>query len=73
LGLSFDNEESFVEAIGSLQFATNDPNPIPGTGSMDQNENLDIGHDDPNPLSDMNQERRVDERGGSDDIQMVER
>jgi len=73
LGLSFHDKESLVEAVGSLQFATDDPNSIPGTESMDQDGNLDIGHDEPNPLSDMNQERRDDERGGSDDIQMVER
>jgi len=73
LGLSFHNEESFVEAVGSLQFATNNPNPIPGTGSMDQDGSLYIGYDDPNPLSDMYQERRDDESGRSDDIQIVGR
>jgi len=59
-----------------LQFATNNPNPIPGTGSMDQDGSLHIGHDDPNPLPDMvniNQERRDDEIRGSDNIQIGDR
>jgi len=73
LGLSFDNEESLVEAISGLQFATNDPNQIPGTGSIDQNGSLDIGEDDPNSLSEMYRERRDDESGKSDDIQIVGR
>ena len=62
-----------MEAIGSLQFATDNPNLIAGTGSMDQNGSLDIGHDDPNPLSDMYQGRRDNESGGCDDIQMIDR
>jgi len=63
LGLSFDNEKSLVEAVSSLRFGTDNPNPIPGTGSIDQNESLDIGHDDPNPLSDMHQRSREDDSG----------
>jgi len=66
LGLSFHNEESLVEAVGSLHFATDRPNSILEIESMDQDGH--IGHDDSNPLSDMYQERRNDQSGGSDDI-----
>ena len=74
LGLSFHDEESLVEAVGSLQFAAN---PIPEAGSIDQDRNSHIEHeDDLNPLpvmGNINQERRDDEIGGSDDIQIVDR
>ena len=60
--------------VGSLQFASHNPNPIPGTGSIEgHNGSLRIGDDNPNPLSDMHQERRGDEIGGRDDIQILER
>ena len=77
LGLSFHNKESLDEAVGSLQFAADDPNSIPEAGSIDQDRSLHIGHDDDlNPLPVMrniNQERRDDEIGGGDDIQIVDR
>ena len=73
LGLSFHDDESLVEAIGSLQFATDNPNLIQRTGSMDQNDSLQIGDDHLNPLSDMDQERRDEEICGSGDIEIVER
>lgn len=70
LGLSFHNKESLVEAVGSLRFALDDPNPIPaGTGSIDHDGSL--YNDDPNP--NINQQMRDDESGGSDDIQTEER
>jgi hypothetical protein len=49
MGLSFHDETSFVEAVSSLQFATDDPR----TGSIGE-------------------ERRDDDIGGSDDIQMID-
>ena len=74
LGLSFHDKESLEEAVGSLQFAAN---PIPDAGSIDQDRSAHIGHDDdPNPLpvmGNINQERRDEEIGGSDDIQIVDR
>ena len=69
LGLSFHDKESLVEAVSSLQFAAD---PIPEAGSIDQDSSSHIGHDDDlNPLpviGNINQERRDDEIGGSDDI-----
>ena len=69
LGLSFHDKESFVEGVGSLQLALDDPNPIPEAGSIDQDRSLHIGHDDElNPLpvmGNINQERKDDEIGGT--------
>ena len=79
MGLSFDDESSFVEAVGSLQFnAVDDPNSILGTGSIGRDGSLCIGLDDQNAGPDMeniSQERRDDDNAsdGSDDIQMVYR
>ena len=74
LGLSFHDKESLAEAVGSLQFAAS---PISEAGSIDQDRSSYIGHDnDLNPLpvmGNINQERRDDEIGGSDDIQIVDR
>ena len=74
LGLSFHDKESLEEAVGSLQFAAN---PVPEAGSIDQDSSSYIGHDDDlDPLPEMgniNQERRDDEIGGSDDIHIVDR
>ena len=74
LGLSFHDKESLVEAVDSLQFAAN---PIPEAGSIDQGRSSHIGDDDdldPLPvMGNINQERRDDEIGGSDDIQIVDR
>ena len=60
------------EAVGSLQFAAN---PIPDAGSIDQDRSAHIGHDDDlnSVTGNINQERRDDEIGGSDDIQIVDR
>ena len=66
LGLSFHDKESLEEAVGSLQFAAN---PIPEAGSIDADDDL-------NPLpvmGNIDQERRDDEIGESDDIQIVDR
>jgi len=74
LGLSFHDKESLVEAVGSLQFAAN---PIPEAEGIDQDRSSHIGHDnDLHPLpvmGNINQERRDDEIGRSDDIQIVDR
>ena len=74
LGLSFHDKESLEEAVGSLQFAAN---PIPEAGSISQDRSSRIGdEDDLDPLpvmGNINQERRDDEIGGSDDIQIVDR
>jgi len=76
LGLSFHDKESLDEAVSSLQFAADDPNPISESGSIDQYRSSHIGHDDDlNPLpvmGNINEERRDDEIGGSDDIQIVD-
>ena len=34
MGLSFHDQESIVEVISSLHFASDHPNPIPETGSI---------------------------------------
>ena len=74
LGLSFHDKESLEEAVGSLQFGAN---LIPEAGSIDQDRSSHIGNDDDlNRLllmGNINQERRDDEIGGSDDIQIVDR
>ena len=47
--LSFHDEPSLVEAIGSLQFnVVDDPNPNLGIGGISQDGSLCIGLDDPN-------------------------
>ena len=73
--LSFQDEPSLVEAVGSLQFAADHPNPNVGMGSLSEDENLGIELDDLNANLEMvniSQERR-DNDDGSDEIQMVDR
>ncbi len=75
MGLSFHDEPSLVEAVSSLQFAADHPNPMVGMGSLSDDENLGIEPDDLNTNLEMvniSQERREDE-DGSDEIQMVYR
>ncbi|KAF8797341.1 hypothetical protein BYT27DRAFT_7344213 [Phlegmacium glaucopus] len=45
MGLSFHDQESMIESsVGSLRFATNNPNPVPETGDVDfVNRDDDIG------------------------------
>ena len=73
LGLSFHDEPSLVEAVGSLRF--NNPNPNLGTGSISQDGSLVIGLDDLNAGQEMENitqlERGKDNIGKSDEIQMV--
>jgi hypothetical protein len=74
MGLSFHDKPSLVEAIGSLRFAANDPNPT--TGSISEDGSLRIGPDDLNAMPEvemirMEEEGRNDDVEGSDDIQLV--
>ena len=74
MGLSFHNQPSLVEAVGSLRFEAADPNPIPGTGSISLDGSLRTPHD-PNAIPEMTsiEERRDDDIGRDDDIQLVDR
>jgi len=75
MGLSFQDEPSLVETVGSLRFAADHPNPIVGMGSLSEDENLGIEPDDLNAnleVVNISQERR-DNDDGSDEIQMVDR
>ena len=78
MGLSFHDQPSLVEAVGSLRFnAVDDPNPNLGTGSISQDGSLGIGLDNPNEGQKMvnNSQERGDDADidGSDEIQMVDR
>ena len=72
MGLSFREEPSLVEVVGSLRFnVVDDPN-------ISQDRSLGIGLDDPNTGQEMvnsiSQEREGNANiGGSDEIQMVYR
>ena len=72
MGLSFDDEPSLVEAVGSLQFRAADPNPIPRMGStISQDGILSIGSQDVDAIPDVEM-KSDDDIGGSDDIQMID-
>ena len=75
MGLSFHDEPSSVEAVGSLRFGTADPDAISGTGSISLDRSLCTGPHDPNAILEMIsiEERREDDIGGDDDIQIVYR
>ena len=75
MGLSFHDEPSLVEAVSSLRFEVADPNPIPGTGSISLDESLCTGPHDPDAIPEMTsmEERRDDDMGGDDDVQIVDR
>ena len=78
MGLSFHDEPSLAEAVGSLRFnAVGDLNTNLGTGSESQDGSLGIGFDDPNTgqeMANISQEREGNiDIGGSDEIQMVYR
>ena len=75
MGLSFHDEPSLVEAVGSLRFEAADPNPIPGTGDISLDGSLRNGPHDPNPIPEMTsiEKRRDYDIGGNDDIQIVDR
>ena len=46
LGLSFQDEKSLVEAVGSLRFAADNVNTISGIGGEDEDGSVHI-HDSP--------------------------
>ena len=75
MGLSFHDEPSLVEAVGSLRFEAADRNPIPGTGSISLDGSLRTGPHDLNAVPEMTsiEERRDDDIGRDDDIQIVDR
>ena len=73
MGLSFHDEPSLVEAIGSLRFEA-----MPETGSISLDESLCTGPHDPNSIPEvMSIEEKRDESdndiGWGDDIQIVDR
>jgi hypothetical protein len=75
MGLSFHDEPSLVEAVGSLRFEAADPNAVPGTGSISLDGSLRTEPHDPNAIPEMTsiEERTDDDIGGGDDIQIVDR
>ena len=75
MGLSFHDEPSFVEAVGSLRFEGANPNAMLGTGSISLDGSLRSGPHDPNAIPEMIdiEERRDDDIGRGDDIQIVDR
>jgi hypothetical protein len=75
MGLSFHDEPSLVESVGSLRFAADHPNPIVGMGSLREDGNLGTEPDELNAdleMVNISQERRDDD-ARSDEIQMVDR
>ena len=66
MGLSFHDEPSLVEAVGSLKFEAADPNAMPGTGSISLGRSLRTGPHDPNAIPEMIsiEERRDNDIGG---------
>ena len=72
MGLSFHDEPSLVEAVSDLRFEAADSNPISGKGSISLDGSLRTGPHDSDAVPDMIsiEERRDDDIGGRDDIQM---
>ena len=75
MGLSFHDEPSLVEAVSDLRFDAADRNPIPGTESISLDRSLCTGPHDLNTILEMIsiEERRDDDMGRIDDIQIVDR
>jgi hypothetical protein len=73
MGLSFHDEPSLEEAVSGLRFEAADPNAVPETGSISLDGSLRAGPHDPNAIPEMTsvEERRDDDIGGDDDIQIV--
>ena len=67
------NAISLEEEVGSLRFEAADPNAMPGTGSISLDGSLSTGPYDPNAIPEMTsiEERRDDDIGWGDDIQIV--
>jgi hypothetical protein len=77
MGLSFHDDTSLVEAVGSLHFAVDKPNAVTGTGmrSISQDGSWDIEPDNLDaipglPVVNMSQKRRDDD---IDEIPKVDR
>jgi hypothetical protein len=75
MGLSFHDEPSLVDAVSSLRFEVADPKAVPGTGSISLDRSLCTEPHDPNAIPEMKsiEERRDDDIGGDDDIQIIDR
>ena len=78
MGLSFHDELSSVVEGDISRFMADEPNPIPRTGSISHDSNLCIRPHNSNPIPELEiisvrEERRDDDTGRSDDIQMVDR
>jgi hypothetical protein len=73
MGLSFQDELSLVESVSSLKFEAADPNAVPETRSISLDGSLHAGPYHPNAIPEMTsiKERRDDDIGGDDDIQIV--
>ena len=74
MGLSFHDKPSLEEAVGNLRFEAADLNPIPGMGSISLDRSLHTGPHNPNAIPEMIsiKERKEDDIGGSDDIQIID-
>jgi hypothetical protein len=73
MGLSFQDKLSLVESVGSLRFEAANPNAVPGTRSISLDRSLRTGPHHPNAIPEMTsiEERRDDDIGRDDDIQIV--
>ena len=67
LGLSFHNQEALTEAVSGLRFADDGPNS--GIESINQDGSLHLEHDSNREID---EERRGDDDGRSDKIQVVD-
>jgi hypothetical protein len=75
MGLSFHDEPSLLEAVDSMQFAADYPNPMVEMGSLGEDGDLGIEPDDLNVdlgMVNISQERR-DNDDGSDETHIVDR
>ena len=74
MGLSFHDEASLAEVVSSLRFANDDPNSVPGTGSISPDGSLHVGPNDLAPILErvyISQKRN--NIGAGDDIEIVDR
>jgi hypothetical protein len=73
VGVNGTDELSLVESVGSLRFEAADPNAVPGTRSISLDGSLCTGPHHPNAILEMTsiEERRDDNIGGDDNIQIV--
>jgi hypothetical protein len=73
MGLSFQDKLSLVESVGILRFEAANPNEVPGNRSISLDGSLHAGPHHPNAILKMTsiEERRDDNIGGDDNIQIV--